>query len=173
MKIKKENLAFTILNLTEVIYNNGYSANHILQYINSNIEDDINKLKFCIFYEKHKIEIKNEKILIFINLAFLFIRFNVDLEKYSFNLKSIMDDYNIASLTESKNEWAARLNNILTPCIIQGIKSIFDESYKLCIDNDEETKYLMTFQNLLNNVPKWSNEIVNTEKERILTSKWL
>lgn len=81
-----------------------------------------------------------------------------------------MDDYNISSLSESKNEWAARLNNILTPCIIQGIKSIFDESYKLCIDNDEETKYLMTFQNLLNNVPKWSNEIVNTEKERILTS---
>ena len=76
-----------------------------------------------------------------------------------------MDDYNIASLSESKNEWAARLNNILTPCIIQGIKSIFDESYKLCMDNDEETKYLMTFQNLLNNVPKWSNEIVNTEKE--------
>lgn len=77
---REKNLVFTILKLTEVLYNNGYSANHILQYINSNIEDDINKLKFCIYYEKHKIEIKNEKILIFINLAFLFIRFNIDLE---------------------------------------------------------------------------------------------
>ena len=81
-----------------------------------------------------------------------------------------MDDYSITSLNESKNEWCARLVNILTPCIIEGIKSVFEESFKMCIDNDEEEKYLMTFQNLLNNIPKWSSEIVNIEKERILTS---
>jgi len=78
-----------------------------------------------------------------------------------------MDDYNLNTITESKNEWCARLLNILTPCIIEGIKSVFDESYKMCMDNDEEEKYLMTFQNLLNNIPKWSSEIVNIEKDRI------
>jgi len=78
-----------------------------------------------------------------------------------------MDDYNLTTITESKNEWCARLVNILTPCIIEGIKSVFDESYKMCMDNDEEEKYLMTFQNLLNNIPKWSSEIVNIEKDRI------
>jgi len=81
-----------------------------------------------------------------------------------------MDDYNITSITESKNEWCARLTNILTPNLIEGIKSIFEEAYKLCLENDEDEKYLMTFQNLLNNIPKWSSELVNNEKNRILTS---
>ena len=81
-----------------------------------------------------------------------------------------MDDYNINSIIESKNEWCVRLTNILTPCMIEGIKSIFDEAYNLCIDNDEESKYLMTFQNLLNNIPKWSSEVVETEKERIIVT---
>ena len=49
-----------------------------------------------------------------------------------------MDDYNINTIIESKNEWSARLTNILTPCMIEGIKSIFDEAYNLCIDNEEE-----------------------------------
>ena len=81
-----------------------------------------------------------------------------------------MDDYNLNTITESKNEWCARSVNILTPCLIEGIKSVFEESFKMCMDNDEEEKYLMTFQNLLNNIPKWSSEIVNIEKERIQTS---
>ena len=81
-----------------------------------------------------------------------------------------MDDYNLNTITESKNEWCARLVNILTPCLIEGIKSVFEESFKMCMDNDEEEKYLMTFQNLLNNIPKWSSEIVNIEKKRIQTS---
>ena len=49
-----------------------------------------------------------------------------------------MDDYSINSLTESKNEWSARLVSILTSSITQGINSIFDESNKLCLENDEE-----------------------------------
>ena len=81
-----------------------------------------------------------------------------------------MDDYNINSIIESKNEWCARFTNILTPCMIEGIKSIFDEAYNMCIENDEESKYLMTFQNLLNNIPKWSSEVIDTEKERIISS---
>ena len=81
-----------------------------------------------------------------------------------------MDDYNINSIIESKNEWCARLTNILTPCMIEGIKSIFDEAYSMCIENDEESKYLMTFQNLLNNIPKWSSEVVETEKDRIIST---
>ena len=81
-----------------------------------------------------------------------------------------MDDYNINSIIESKNEWCVRLTNILTPCMIEGIKSIFDEAYNMCIENDEESKYLMTFQNLLNNIPKWSSEVVENEKDRIIAT---
>ena len=99
--------------------------------------------------------------------SFIFFSLYYSLENI-FLLK--MDDYNLTTITESKNEWCARLVNILTPCVIEGIKSVFEESYKMCLDNEEEEKYLMTFQNLLNNIPKWSSEIVDVEKNRIETS---
>jgi hypothetical protein len=79
-----------------------------------------------------------------------------------------MDDYSIGSLQDSRNEWCARLINILYPLINEGLKSIFDDAYKLCEENDEEEKYLMTFQNFLARIPKWSNAIVDSETNRII-----
>jgi hypothetical protein len=78
-----------------------------------------------------------------------------------------MDDYSVTSLYESKNEWASRLVNILTPLIQEGIRSIFDEAVKLCTGNKEQDKYLMTFQNLLSRVPKWNPNIIKDETARI------
>ena len=79
-----------------------------------------------------------------------------------------MDDFNVSSLHESKNEWGARLLTILTPLILEGFRSIFDESIKLCRENDEMDKYLMTYQNLITRIPKWNPVIVETEKKRII-----
>jgi hypothetical protein len=78
-----------------------------------------------------------------------------------------MDDYSVTSLYESKNEWASRLVNILTPLIQEGVRSIFDEAVKLCVGNKEQDKYLMTFQNLLSRVPKWNPNIIKEETSRI------
>ena len=78
-----------------------------------------------------------------------------------------MDDYSVTSLYESKNEWASRLVNILTPLVQEGIRSIFDEAVKLCVGNKEQDKYLMTFQNLLSRVPKWNPNIIKDETSRI------
>ncbi len=78
-----------------------------------------------------------------------------------------MDDYSVTSLYESKNEWASRLVNILTPLIQEGFRSIFDEAVKLCVGNKEQDKYLMTFQNLLSRVPKWNPTIIKEETSRI------
>ena len=78
-----------------------------------------------------------------------------------------MDDFTIATLQESKNEWCARLVNILTPLLIEGFKSIYDESNKLCTSNGEDDKVLMTFQNLITRIPKWNANIINAECERI------
>ena len=78
-----------------------------------------------------------------------------------------MDDYSVSSLQESRNEWCARLINILTPLIIEGVKSIFNESWTLCQENDEHEKYLMTFQNFLGRIPKWNTAIVEEETNRI------
>jgi hypothetical protein len=79
-----------------------------------------------------------------------------------------MDDFVISNLNESRNEWCSRLVSIFTPLVIEGVKSIFNESWKLCLDNDEVNKYLMTFQNLLSRVPKWNNEIIEEERKRIV-----
>ena len=79
-----------------------------------------------------------------------------------------MDDYSITSLQESRNEWCSRLINTLTPLIIEGFKSIFDEAWNLCEENDELEKYLMTYQNFLSRIPKWNPNIVDTETKRIV-----
>lgn len=78
-----------------------------------------------------------------------------------------MDDFSLNSLQESRNEWCSRLITVLTPCVIDGVKSIFEESWKLCVENDEKTKYLMTFQNFLSRVPKWNPSIISQECSRI------
>ncbi len=78
-----------------------------------------------------------------------------------------MDDFNVSALHESKNEWGSRLVTILTPLIIDGYKSILEESIKLCKDNNEMDKYLMTFQNLISRIPKWNQQIVENERKRI------
>jgi predicted ester cyclase len=79
-----------------------------------------------------------------------------------------MDDFVLSNLQESKNEWCSRLVSIFTPLVIEGVRSIFNESWKLCADNDELGKYLMTFQNLLSRVPKWNQTIIEEERKRII-----
>jgi hypothetical protein len=79
-----------------------------------------------------------------------------------------MDDFVISNLNEARNEWCSRLVGIFTPLVIEGTRSIFNESWKLCLENDEANKYLMTFQNLLSRVPKWNNVIVEEERKRII-----
>lgn len=79
-----------------------------------------------------------------------------------------MDDFVLSNLNESRNEWCSRLVSIFTPLVIEGIKSIFNEAWNLCVTNDETNKYLMTFQNLLCRVPKWNSVIIEEERKRII-----
>jgi len=81
-----------------------------------------------------------------------------------------MDDYNVNVLSEAKSEYSSRLVTIMTPLMLEGIKSIFNEAIKLCLDNDEDEKYLMTFQNFLSRVPKWNETIIQEETKRIVKS---
>ena len=79
-----------------------------------------------------------------------------------------MDDFVISNLHESRNEWCSRLVSIFSPLVIEGVKSIFNEAWKMCVDTDEVGKYLMTFQNLLSRVHKWNSVIVEEERKRII-----
>lgn len=79
-----------------------------------------------------------------------------------------MDDTTSNILQESKNEWSILLMNYVTPHIMDGFRSIFNESVQLCDTNEEPEKYLMTFQNLLTRIPKWNQQTIDLEKERIV-----
>jgi hypothetical protein len=79
-----------------------------------------------------------------------------------------MDDFVLSNLNESRNEWCSRLVSIFSPLVVEGFRSIFNESWKLCVENDETNKYLMTFQNLLTRIPKWNNTIIEDERRRII-----
>jgi hypothetical protein len=79
-----------------------------------------------------------------------------------------MDDFSLSNLQDSRNEWCARLVNILAPMMSEGFRSIFDEAWKLCEQNNETGKYLMTFQNFLSRVPKWNATIIEQETQRIV-----
>jgi len=73
----------------------------------------------------------------------------------------------MSSLNDSKNEWCSRLLNILTPSIIVEINKIFKEACRECEENDEEDKYLMTFQVFLSGIPKWSKITVEEARKKI------
>lgn len=79
-----------------------------------------------------------------------------------------MDDFLIPNLSDSRNEWCERLVYILVPHINEGITSIFNEAFKMCVENNETVKYLMTFQNLLSKIPQWNSVIIQEEVQRII-----
>lgn len=58
--------------------------------------------------------------------------------------------------------------SILTPLVSEGIRSIFDEAWLMCKESGEFSKYLMTFQNMLAQIPKWNNIIIEQERKRII-----
>ena len=79
-----------------------------------------------------------------------------------------MEDFVLSNLYQSRDEWSMRLISIITPLVIEGVKSIFNEAWKMCDDNNENPKYLMTFQNLLSRIPRWNSVIIEDEKKRII-----
>ena len=81
-----------------------------------------------------------------------------------------MEDYNSNLLNDSKNEWSIRLMNILSGHIIDGFRSIFNEALEICTQNEEPEKYLMTFQNFLSRIPKWNQNMIETESQRIVAN---
>ena len=79
-----------------------------------------------------------------------------------------MDDFDSNCLIDSKNEYCVRLVSILTPLVNEGFRSIYNEACKVCDDNGEDNKYLMTFQNYISRVPKWSELLIEQETNRIV-----
>ena len=79
-----------------------------------------------------------------------------------------MEDNKIGVLVDAKEEYTKQLLSILKPCIYQGIKSIYMDSKDICHQDNTPDSVLMSFQDLLSRIPKWSQDIINKEYERII-----
>ena len=69
-----------ISNLTNDLYNNGFSGNMLLTFIKNKLPDNCNKYKFLHLMNIYKSELKNEKLIILFCLNFIYFRNNIDLE---------------------------------------------------------------------------------------------
>ena len=74
---------------------------------------------------------------------------------------------NVAVLVDAKTEYTKQLVQIVSPHLLSGLLTIYDEAYGVCASNKEEDLTMLTFQELLGEVPAWNNVMVAEEAERI------
>jgi hypothetical protein len=68
---------------------------------------------------------------------------------------------------ETKLEYTTQLVNVLTPLVYEGIQSIYAESLKA---SNEANNVLKLFQTFLKRIPKWNEEMIKQETERIMNN---
>jgi hypothetical protein len=79
-----------------------------------------------------------------------------------------MEELNTPIFAQAKVEYTAQLIDILYPHIFDGVKSIYDES-KLLYPN-RKIPILLIFRELLEKVPIWNSEIIDSECSRIINN---
>ena len=78
-----------------------------------------------------------------------------------------MDESNIPVLVDAKSEYTRQLIDILSGSLYSKIKQIYLESKNICIEESKNEEILMVFQNNLSNIPKWNQEIINSNYDEI------
>ena len=73
-----------ILNLTNKLYNNGFTGNMLLYYIKNRLPDCKEKYKFLFVLDIYKKEIRNELLIIMFCLNYIYFRNNINLENIAF-----------------------------------------------------------------------------------------
>jgi hypothetical protein len=93
------------------------------------------------------------------NINFIFVL--IDMEEPSINI-----------YLEAKNEYTKRLTASLVPLIFEGFNSLYDDACKFK-DETRDPRYddyseLQIFQDYLKKIPKWNNDLIEQEYNRIL-----
>ena len=78
-----------------------------------------------------------------------------------------MEDSNSSIFSYAKLEYTNQLIDTLSPHIFDGVKSVYDEAKKTN-SKDQSKSTLLFFRLFLEKVPTWSNEIIETETDRII-----
>ena len=71
-------------------------------------------------------------------------------------------------MVEAKNEYTHQLIDVLLPQVIKGVQSIYEDARTVCVANNEEELSLITFQQLLGEIPNWNNSVITQECQRII-----
>jgi hypothetical protein len=74
----------SLLDLSIKLYEKGYSGLDIMDYVEKSKVDEKKKYQLLLAFHKVKREFRNERLLMFFMLNFLFIRSDFDLENLSF-----------------------------------------------------------------------------------------
>jgi hypothetical protein len=69
-----------------------------------------------------------------------------------------------------KQTMRENLTRVLVPHVADGFWSIYDNAKSACARNNQPEKTLQTFQNLLTSVPKWNDETLRKEVDRIVAA---
>ena len=80
-----------------------------------------------------------------------------------------MDDINVPVFAQAKLEYTKQLIDLMYTHFNDGITSIYDES-KVIYSNRTGTPVLIIFRSLLEKVPLWNSEIIDSETDRIMKS---
>ena len=69
-----------------------------------------------------------------------------------------------------KQTMRENLTRVLVPHVADGLWSVYDNAKTACERNGQPEKTLQTFQNLLTSIPKWSEDTLKKEVDRIETA---
>jgi hypothetical protein len=69
-----------------------------------------------------------------------------------------------------KQSMRENLTRVLIPHVADGFWSIYDNAKSACQRNGQPDKTLQTFQNLLTSIPKWNDETLRKEVDRIIAA---
>ena len=86
-----------------------------------------------------------------------------------------MDDSSVPIFAQAKLEYTKQLVDILYMNMYDGLRSIYDDSKQL-YSKKPNTSIIYIFRNLLEKVPKWNTDIIDSETDRIMVSSkcdWL
>ncbi len=71
---------------------------------------------------------------------------------------------NIELKKELKKDFLLRVNNILTPILLEGLQQLYNDAKK---STEDKNKVLSVFQSLLKRIPNWEFDTLNREVQRI------
>ncbi len=79
-----------------------------------------------------------------------------------------MEDSNLAVLVDAKTEYTNQLVSILQNNIYVLINELFTEAKLTCFENNEHHLVYKNFQDLLSNIPSWTEEKIKDEANKII-----